>query len=59
MIKKVLRLLLFFTFVSSMQMHKTTMSGTIKDGGSGMSLPGATVLVREQQMGNVRFGWKV
>jgi hypothetical protein len=25
---------------------QTTMSGTIKDGGSGMSLPGATVLVK-------------
>jgi hypothetical protein len=45
-----------FTFVSVCKCTDNVRD--IKDGGSGMSLPGATVLVREQQMGNVRLDGK-
>jgi hypothetical protein len=49
MIKKSIKTTLVFTFAVSVCKCIRPMSGTIKDS-SGMSLPGATVLVREQQM---------
>jgi len=47
MIKKVLRLLLIFCIFGFQYANaQTTVSGTIRDGDSGMTLPGATVLVK-------------